>query len=120
MLPYILIALLLGTLTEALAYALSLWWYRNAWMRIPNVLIVFGLVFGALSWLTAQQSLLVQFVPGAVLGLAYEFANDRWLKIWHFPGDPWTWLTGRRAVIGVGLAWGFVPPLVVWLVWTLA
>ena len=120
MLSYILIAIVLGVMTEALAYALSLWWYRNAWMRIPNVLLVFGVIYGALSWATAQQSLLVQFIPGAAFGLCYEWINDRWLKIWHFPGDPWTWLKGRRAVISVGLAWGFVPPIVVWLVWTLA
>lgn len=120
MLSYIICAIALGVVTEALAYALSLWWYRNAWMRIPNILIVFGLVYGSLSWLVAQQGLVVQFIPGAVIGLLYEFANDRWLKWWQFPGDPWTWLTGQRAVIAVGLAWGFVPPMVVGLVWVLA
>lgn len=116
MLPYILCAITLGILTEALAYALSLWWYRNAWMRIPNILLVFGLLYGGLSWVLASQGILLQFAAGAGLGLAYEVANDRWLRIWHFPGDPWAWLKGQPAVIGVGLAWGCVPPLVVWLV----
>ena len=115
MLSYFIAAVLLGVITEALAYALSLWWYHKAWMRIPNILVVFGLVYGTLSWVTAPWGLLVGFACGAAIGLLYEWVNDRWLKIWHFPGDPWTWLRGRRAVIGVGLAWGFVPLIVILL-----
>jgi hypothetical protein len=114
MLPYILCAIALGALTEALAYALGLWWYGKAWLRIPNVLLAFGLVCGGIAW--ALPGPWLQFAAGAAFGLGYEVANDRWLKLWHFPGDPWTWLKGRPAVVGVGLSWGAVPPLVAWLV----
>lgn len=112
MLPYIVCAIALGVMTEALAYALSLWWYHKAWMRIPNVLVMFGLVYGGLAWVLASKGFLAQLLAGAVIGVAYEIANDRWLKLWHFPGDPWTFLSGQKAVIGVGLAWGLVPVLV--------
>lgn len=116
MLIYIVCAMGLGVVTEALAYALSLWWYHKAWMRLPNIIVMFGLVYGSLAWVMAAQSFLLQFLAGAAIGVAYELANDRWLKLWHFPGDPWTFLSGQKAVIGVGLAWGAVPLLVSLLV----
>lgn len=120
MLKYIASAIALGVATEALAYALSLWWYRKAWLRIPNILIMFGLVYGGLAYALAAKGLLLQFVAGAAIGVLYEVANERWLRFWHFPGDPWTALTGRRAVIGVGLAWGAVPVIVSGMVEVLA
>lgn len=115
MLDYLLNAAVLGLLVEALAYALGLWSYPRAWLRIPNVLLVFGLVYGGLSWGLHGQGALVLFAAGALLGLAYELANDRWLKFWRFPGDPWTGLKGKPAVLGVGVAWGFVPLIITWV-----
>lgn len=118
MLPYIICAMILGLLTEAAAYALSLWWYRITWVRLINIGLVFGGVFGAASWLLADKGLLVQMAVGAALGLIIEIVNDRILKFWHFPGDPWTFLKGQPAVIGVGLSWALVPPLVVFFIST--
>lgn len=112
MLLYMLCAIALGVITEALAYALSLWWYHKAWMRIPNILVMFGVVYGGLAWALAAEGLLLMCLVGAGIGVAYEIANDRWLKHWYFPGDPWAFLTGQKAVIGVGLAWGAVPLLI--------
>jgi hypothetical protein len=116
MLLYIVCAIALGVITEALAYALSLWWYQKAWLRIPNVLVMFGLVYGGLASVLAAQGFLVQFLAGATIGVAYEVANDRWLKLWYFPGDPWTFLSGQKAVLGVGLAWGAVPLIITLMV----
>lgn len=103
----------MGAATEALAYTLMLWLYRAAWLRILNIVLVFGLIYGGLSWLLANQGVLAQFAAGAGFGLAYEIVNDRWLKAWYFTGGTLPWLSGQPAVIGVGLAWGFVPVIAV-------
>lgn len=113
MLTYCVICIALGSATEALAYALKLWLYRAAWLRILNIVLTFGLIFGGMSWLLAGHGVLAQFAAGAGFGLAYEIANDRWLKAWSFPGGTLPWLTGQPAVIGVGLTWGFVPVMAV-------
>jgi hypothetical protein len=114
MLSYFWAAVFLGVLTEALAYALALWLYHVAWMRLFNVLVIFGVLFGGLAWLLAGQPWWQQMAVGAVIGTLIEVANDRFLKIWYFPGDPWTFLKGRTAVIGIGLSWALVPPIIGW------
>lgn len=107
------VSLVMGIVTEALAYGLKLWLYRKASLRVLNIVLVFGLIYGGMSWLLADQGVLAQFVAGAGFGLAYEIVNDRWLKAWYFPGGTLTWLRGQPAVIGVGLAWGLVPVIAV-------
>jgi hypothetical protein len=114
MIKYITAAMFMGVMVEALAYALALWLYRIAWMRIVNVTLVFGLVFGGMAWMLRKEELWIQMAAGAVVGVLIEILNDSLLKIWHFPGDPWTFLKGRPAVIGVGLSWALVPPIVGW------
>lgn len=119
-LMYFAICLTMGVATEACAYALKLWLYRKAWLRILNIVFTFGLIFGGMSWLLADQGTLVQFAAGAGFGIAYEIVNDRWLKAWFFPGGTLPWLSGQPAVIGVGLTWGFVPVMAVLLARALA
>jgi hypothetical protein len=46
MLAFVAIGLVMGVATEFVAYALKLWLYRNPWLRVLNVILVFGLVFG--------------------------------------------------------------------------
>ena len=106
---YFAICLAMGVATEACAYVLKFWLYRNAGLRILNIVFIFGLIFGGMSWLLADQGMLLRFAVGAGFGIAYEIVNDRWLKAWYFHGGTLPWLSGQPAVIGVGLTWGFVP-----------
>jgi hypothetical protein len=114
MLTYVLAGVTLGVLAEALAYALALWLYHIAWMRLFNVFLIFGLLFGYVSFALADKSIWLAMGAGALLGLVIEVLNDRWLKIWYFPGDPWAFFKGRPAVVGVGLSWALVPPIIGW------
>lgn len=108
MLPFILIAIALGVATEAVARVGGLWRYRNPWLPVANVVLVFGFVYGGITFALAGRWAWL-FVAGAAVGLAYEIANDRVLKAWTFTAERVPWLRGQVAVIGVGIAWGFVP-----------
>lgn len=112
MLLYIGITLVMGAVTEAAAHGLALWRYRIGWVRVFNIVVTFGLIYGLLSYWLADAGFPVQFAVGAVLGLINEIANDVAFRAWYFPGHP-RWLKGRPAVIGIGLGWGLVPPIAV-------
>ncbi len=110
---FVAIALVLGMVSEALAWRLGLWLYNRPWVRIFNVLVTFGLIYGGLSYALAEDGFGVQFLVGAALGLVNEAANERWFRAWYFPGRSVPWLRGNTAVVVIGLLWGLVPPIVV-------
>lgn len=110
---FVAIALVLGVLAEALAWRLGLWLYNRPWVRVFNVMVTFGLIYGGLSYALADDGFGVQFLWGAALGLVNEAANDRWFRAWYFPGRSVPWLRGHRAVVVIGLLWGPVPAIVV-------
>jgi hypothetical protein len=102
--------LALGIVTEVISHSLKLWSYEPAWLRIANVVVVFGLVFGWLSSAVAEQPIIVQFSVGAILGVAYEAANLLFLHLWSFPNNQVLFLRGRTALIlGAGIPWGLLP-----------
>lgn len=105
--------LLMGLVSEALAWRLGLWHYNLARVRIFNILITFGLVYGLLSYWLAERGFVLQFLVGAGLGLVNEAANDRLFRAWYFPGRSVPWLKGNTAVVVIGLCWGLVPPIAV-------
>lgn len=106
------LCLALGVATEAIALALGWWVYDPWWLRVVNVVAVFGGVFG---WLTSRLALApwwARFAAGAGFGILYEAVNLAVLRWWSFPGDRLLILHGTTAlVLGVGLAWGVVPVL---------
>lgn len=110
---FVAIALVLGILSEALAWRLGLWLYNLPRVRVFNVLVTFGLIYGGLSYVLADHGFGMQFLVGAALGLVNEAANDRWFRAWYFPGRSVRWLRGNTAVVVIGLLWGLVPPIVV-------
>lgn len=112
---YILVCLLIGVITEALAARLGLWRYRLAWMRPFNVVVTFGLVYGGISWWFDGAGALWLFGVGAALGLVNEAANEYGFRAWYFPGRAVSWLRGNTAVVLIGLGWGLVPLIAVWL-----
>jgi hypothetical protein len=115
MLPYLLIGIALGVATEILARAAGLWRYRHAALPLANVALMFGVVHGGLAYALARHGWISVFLAGAAIGVAYEIVNDQVLKAWTFPGTTLPWLRGSVAVFGVGIAWGFVPVIIVLL-----
>lgn len=114
MLLYFLVCFLIGVVTESFAQWQKLWAYKKPITRVCNVLIVFTVLFGLISYFL-QNNLVWAVILGAVWGVAYEVVNDRYIKGWDFLGNP-SWLKGDVAVWGVGLAWGAIPPIAVFLV----
>ncbi len=101
--------LVIGAITEGLSYALKLWVYKPPWLRLANVIVVFGLVFGWVCTCLAGEPRWIQFAAGAVLGMAYEAANLYFLRWWSFT-DRLPFLRGRLAIIlGAGIPWGVLP-----------
>lgn len=111
MLLYFFVCFVMGIVTETVAQRQKLWAYAHPITRVCNVLFVFTVLFGLISY-TLKDTVLWAIIAGAVWGVGYEVVNDRWVKAWRFLGTP-SWLIGQTAVWGVGLAWGAIPPIAV-------
>jgi len=100
----------LGAMTEAVSATLRLWLYDPPWLRVANVVLVFGVFFGWLSSVIAGRPGAQRFLVGAIVGIAYEAVNLSALHAWSFPQDRLLVLHGPVAlVLGVGVAWGLLP-----------
>jgi len=109
-LQIMLVCLVIGAVTEALSHWQKLWLYEPSWLRVANVLIVFGLFFGWLSTALADQSAFVRFATGAGVGIVYEAANLTLFRAWSFPEQQLVFLRGPVALaVGAGIPWGFIP-----------
>jgi len=110
MLPYVLIGMTIGLVVEVCVRLLKLWVYRQPQTPVFNVIVVFGLIMGAIAMLVRRNGLLLPFVIGGGVGLAYEVANLAWLKWWEFPDARLGSLRGHAIIVVVmSLAWGTVP-----------
>lgn len=109
----IVIGLVLGTATEALARWLSLWRYHHARTPIINVIGMFGLVMGGLGSLVPRIGVVPAAAAGLVAGLAYELLNLHVLHWWYFPNERMGFVAGHTAILGVlALLWGMAPVIV--------
>lgn len=115
MLVYIGICMAMGVVTEWAAARLGLWRYRLPRVRIVNVIVTFGVVYGLLSYLLADGGVLWLFGVGAAVGLVNEAVNEYGFRAWYFPGRSVPWLKGSTAVVLIGLGWGLVPLIAVGL-----
>ena len=113
MLACVLIGMALGVVTEVCARLLNLWVYRQPQTPVLNVIVVAGLVMGALATLVPRYGMLRAFVAGAAVGLAYEIANLGFLKWWDFPDRRLGFIRGHVAIVVVASAgWGVMPLIV--------
>jgi len=109
-LSYVLIGMTVGVITEVCARLLKLWVYRQPQTPVLNVIVIFGLVMGAIAMLVPDHGLWLPFVLGAAVGLAYEVANLTALKWWDFPDARLGFIRGHAAIVVVmTLGWGAVP-----------
>jgi hypothetical protein len=102
--------LVIGAVTEGLAYWLGLWTYNRFWKRVASLLLVFGLIFGSLSTAVADYPALSRFAAGAIVGVVYEALNLAVLRIFTFPNQRLLFLRGALALsLGAGIPWGLLP-----------
>jgi hypothetical protein len=111
-LPYVLISMVFGVVTEVSARVLKLWVYRQPQTPVLNVIVVFGLVMGSVATLVPRHGRLVAFAIAFALGLAYEIANLAFLKWWDFPDERIGFIRGHAAlVLVISALWGGLPVL---------
>ena len=104
------IGVAVGAVAETGALLLDLWRYRNPLFRVLNVLVVFGVVMGAVATLTPTLGVAAVFGIAVAIGLAYEAANLAWLDWWRFPDDRLGPIRGDAAcATAIAVAWGATP-----------
>jgi len=109
----ILIGIAIGVVGETTARVLGLWRYRAPHYPVLNVLVMFGVVMGALATLITTLSVATVFAIAFGIGLAYEALNLAYLHWWHFPNDRLGPIRGAGAcAIAIAVAWGAVPLLI--------
>jgi hypothetical protein len=106
----IVIGMLIGVIAEIIARVLRLWLFRHPLLALLNVLVVYGLIMGALASRIRPLGALLTFAIAAAVGLAYELANLQFLRFWRFPDERDDGSAGRAAmVLVISLLWGLVP-----------
>jgi len=109
--PYALVAVSIGILAELIARLLRAWEYRNAWLPLLNITLMYGIVMACLAALVPRVGVLVAAALGAGAGLGYELLNLRWLHWWTFPEGRMVFVRGHVAILAVlTVLWGLVPP----------
>jgi hypothetical protein len=109
-LPYVLIGMTVGVITEACAWFLKLWVYRQPQTPVLNIIVVYGLVMGAIAALVPRSGVVPCAVMGGAVGLAYEATNLAFLKWWDFPGERLGFIRGHAAILVLlTVGWGVVP-----------
>jgi hypothetical protein len=104
--------LILGVITEGLAYWQNLWVYDPPWLRLVSLAVVYGLLFGWLSTAVADHPAWLRFAAGALTGVLYESANLKFLHLFSFPQQRLLFLRGPIALaLGAGIPWGIAPLL---------
>ena len=107
------IGIAVGAVAETAALLLDLWRYRSPLYRVLNVLLVFGVVMGAVATLTPTLGIAAVFAIAFAIGLAYEAANLAWLDWWRFPDDRLGPIRGAAAcAAAIAVAWGATPLLI--------
>jgi hypothetical protein len=110
------ISLALGSLCEFVSSRLRLWRYASQAALLANVVVVFGLVQGALvAGLVGGTRPLAEIVPllfmlGAVVGLICEGLNEFVVHGWTWSDAPLMGLArSSDKAAAVGVFWGLAP-----------
>ena len=110
MLWYMLICLLLGVVTEAVARLFKLWRYVQPQTALLNIIAVFGFIMGGITGLVPHIGLWKACALAAGVGFAYEVVNLRFLHWWHFAGERLLFIRGHHAIVLVlAVLWGALP-----------
>jgi hypothetical protein len=113
MIRALLLGMAVGVVAEIIADAAKLWTYHKSISPLINILVMFGLVMGALSLLQPALGTGGVFLLGLLIGYAYEWANFLFLHWWVFPGDRFLAFRGRQGcAASVAVTWGLVPLVV--------
>ena len=102
-----------GVVGETIARTARLWLYRTPIYPVTNVLVMFGLIMGALSLAVPTLGHLPVLLIAAAIGYGYELLNFAVLDWWDFPGDRFLVFEGEQAcALSVGALWGVVPLII--------
>jgi hypothetical protein len=113
MIRALLLGMAVGVVAEIIAYVANLWKYHKTISPLINILVMFGLVMGALSLLQPALGAGGVFVLGLLIGYAYEWTNFLVLDWWVFPDERFLGFRGRQGcAAAVALTWGLVPLIV--------
>lgn len=100
----------IGLLCELTARLGKLWLYQKPLYPVLNILLMFGIVMGALSLLVPRSGLLPIFIIATAIGYVYEKINFNHLHWWVFPGDKFLVFNGKEACArSVAILWGVTP-----------
>jgi hypothetical protein len=110
MIRALLLGMALGVAAEILAYSANWWKYHKTISPLINILVMFGLVMGAVSLLQPTLGTGGVFLLGVLIGYAYEWANFLVLDWWVFPDERFLVFRGRQGcAVSVAVIWGLVP-----------
>ena len=110
---FYLVAAALGVVAETVARTARFWIYRKPVYPVVNVLVMFGLVMGALAASASGWGLAAVTLIALLIGYAYEMANFRWLNWWYFPDDRFLVFRGQQAcALAVACLWAMIPAAV--------
>lgn len=106
--PFWLTGIVIGVVSEAFANLLSLWRYKKIQYPISNIIVMFGLVCGLIAFFV--DSLWVQFLIMAGIGVLYEILNFKVLDWWEFKDDKMLFIKGKVMITAVlAVTWGLIP-----------
>ncbi|MFQ3325153.1 MAG: hypothetical protein ACI90U_002988 [Pseudomonadales bacterium] len=100
----------IGILCELTARIGKFWLYRKPIFPILNIILMFGIVMGALSLLCQRSGLLPVFIIATAIGYAYEKINFSTLHWWDLPNDRFLVFKGKEACArSIAVLWGITP-----------
>lgn len=99
-----------GLICELTARLGKFWLYQKPIYPLLNILLIFGIVMGALSLLVPRSGFLPIFIVATAIGYAYEKINFSYLHWWAFPQNKFLGFNGQEACArSVALLWGVTP-----------
>lgn len=107
---YALVGMAIGVAVEVFAATFRLWRFRHRWMVAANVVLLYGLLMGALGTLVRPLGPWTVAALGALAGLVGELLNLQFLRWWDFPDGRSDSEFGRAAmVVLISVMWGVMP-----------
>ncbi len=111
------IALLIGIITEWIAYKNNFWEYRKLQYLVFNILVMFMLIQGGIAFLCVsgvEEFSLLRLISysliGSTVGIIYENCNEYFVRLFDFGKEGVLFLKTKKQLIwGIGISWGGIP-----------